>query len=94
MIGVNMTSVTVRLDEETKRQASHVLEGLGLDISTATRAFYRQIVLQNGLPFSVTYPATTLSAAAQKRFDRADAILDDGNPGFTTPDELFRALDI
>ena len=41
---MNMTSVTVRVDEDTKKQASDIAEDFGFDLSSVTRAFYRQIV--------------------------------------------------
>ena len=41
---MTMTSVTVRVDDATKKQATDIVEDLGLDLSSVTRAFYRQIV--------------------------------------------------
>ena len=37
-------SVTVRVDEDTKRAAANIVEDFGFDLSSVTRAFYRQIV--------------------------------------------------
>ena len=36
-------SVTVRVDEDTKRAAANIVEDFGFDLSSVTRAFYRQI---------------------------------------------------
>ena len=44
---MTMTSVTVRVDDATKKQATDIVEDLGLDLSSVTRAFYRQIVREN-----------------------------------------------
>ena len=43
-VEMTMTSVTVRVDDATKKQATDIVEDLGLDLSSVTRAFYRQIV--------------------------------------------------
>ncbi|MDR1633878.1 MAG: type II toxin-antitoxin system RelB/DinJ family antitoxin [Bifidobacteriaceae bacterium] len=50
------TTVTVRVDEATKAAASRVVEGLGLDLSSAIRVFLRQIVLRNAVPVDLSYP--------------------------------------
>ena len=46
-VEMTMTSVTVRVDDATKKQATDIVEDLGLDLSSVTRAFYRQIVREN-----------------------------------------------
>lgn len=35
---MTMTSVTVRVDDATKKQATDIVEDLGLDLSSVTRA--------------------------------------------------------
>lgn len=47
---MTMTSVTVRVDDATKKQATDIVEDLGLDLSSVTRAFYRQIVRDEPYP--------------------------------------------
>lgn len=42
-----MASVTIRVDEQTKLDAIRIVEDFGFDISSVTRAFYRQIVREN-----------------------------------------------
>ena len=42
-----MASVTVRVDDETKAEATAIVEDFGFDLSSVTRAFYRQIVREN-----------------------------------------------
>jgi len=44
-------TVQVRLDDETRRQASDLFERLGLDIPTAIRMFLKQSIESQGLPF-------------------------------------------
>lgn len=42
-----------RIDPELKEQAEYILNSLGLPPSSAITMFYKQIVLQQGLPFDV-----------------------------------------
>lgn len=56
---MTMSSVTVRVDARTKEQAANIAEDFGLDLSSVTRAFYRQIVREHGIP-----PESLLSRCA------------------------------
>lgn len=51
-----MSSVTVRVDEETKAEAARIVEDFGFDLSSVTRAFYRQIVREQRIPLNLSYP--------------------------------------
>jgi len=89
-----MASITVRVDDETKAEATEILDGLGLDLSSATRAFYRQIILHRGLPFSVTLPNERLTAAMEQRFADAETRMQNGTGEVVSVDELFNRLGI
>ena len=85
-----MSSVTVRVDENTKRQAASIVEGLGLDLSSVTRAFYKQIVRERRIPLSLSYiPAETMQALGE-----AKTMLADGVPRFKDAGEMFDSLGI
>ena len=43
----------VRIEPELKEQAEDILNSLGLPPSSAITMFYKQVVLQQGLPFDV-----------------------------------------
>lgn len=51
-----MTSVTVRVDDQTKAEVIRIVEDFGFDLSSVTRAFYRQIVRENRIPLHLSYP--------------------------------------
>lgn len=87
-----MASVTVRVDEDTKRRASAIAEDLGLDLSTVTRAFYRQIVRERRIPLDLScspLPTETVDALAEAR-----RIAASGDARFGTADDMFAALGI
>jgi len=48
-----MTTVTVRVDDQTKQNASLVLADIGLDVSTAVRMFLRQLVIRGQMPIEL-----------------------------------------
>ena len=58
-----MAVVTVKLDETLKNDASSVLEGLGLDLSSAVRLCLEAIVSERGIPFAATLSAARPAAA-------------------------------
>lgn len=46
-----------RIEPDLKEQAEAILSALGIPASNAITMFYKQIVLQKGLPFEVKLPA-------------------------------------
>lgn len=45
-----------RIEPDIKEQAETILAALGIPASNAITMFYKQIILQNGLPFEVKLP--------------------------------------
>ena len=55
--------VRARVEPVLKNNVERILESIGLNASDAIRMYYKQIELQNGIPFEVKIPnATTLEA--------------------------------
>ncbi len=52
-----------RIEPEVKEQAEMILSALGIPASNAINMFYKQIILNNGLPFEVKLPAHPLNVA-------------------------------
>ena len=47
-----------RIEPDIKEQAEAILSALGIPASNAITMFYKQIILQRGLPFEVRLPDT------------------------------------
>ena len=47
-----------RIEPDIKEQAEVILSALGIPASNAITMFYKQIILQRGLPFEVRLPDT------------------------------------
>ncbi|MFV0561028.1 MAG: type II toxin-antitoxin system RelB/DinJ family antitoxin [Enterococcus sp.] len=49
-----MANINIRIDEATKEESKEILEALGLDLSTGIKAFLKQVIAKNGIPFDLT----------------------------------------
>ncbi len=67
-----------RIEPEIKEQAEMILEALGIPASNAISMFYKQIILQRGLPFEVKLPAHPLDISNMTT-DELDAELEKGH---------------
>ena len=47
-----------RIEPEVKEQAESILAALGIPVSNAINMFYKQIILQRGIPFEMKLPQT------------------------------------
>jgi DNA-damage-inducible protein J len=45
-----------RIEPNVKEQAESILSALGIPVSNAINMFYKQIILQNGIPFDLKLP--------------------------------------
>ncbi|MCD8027102.1 MAG: type II toxin-antitoxin system RelB/DinJ family antitoxin [Erysipelotrichaceae bacterium] len=50
-------NIYVRIEPDVKEQAESILSTLGIPASNAINMFYKQIILQRGLPFDVKIPS-------------------------------------
>jgi DNA-damage-inducible protein J len=46
-----MTTLSIRIEEKTKKEAQRTLESLGIDLSSAVKMFLHQVILEQGIPF-------------------------------------------
>ena len=85
MSSVKTTTARARIRPDIKSEAESIIHDLGLSVSTAFELFYRQIIMNRGLPFDVRIPnKTTLKAVENARKERGKK--------FATPDALFKDL--
>lgn len=67
-----------RIEPDVKEQAEEILSTLGIPASNAINMFYKQIILQKGLPFEVKIPPTRLMDANVLSDAEMDAELEKG----------------
>lgn len=63
-MSVKSANLYVRIEPEIKDEAEKILSVLGISPSNAINIFYKQIILQNGLPFDVKTPSSKPLAMA------------------------------
>ncbi len=68
----------VRIEPEIKEQAEKILSALGIPASNAINMFYKQIILQRGLPFEVKIPERTLTDISTLGAEEIHAELEKG----------------
>ncbi len=81
------TTISIRIDSETKVQSQKVLKQLHMTMSEAVAVFLKQVALQRGIPFEIRIPteltARTLEKSEKgeevKSFDSVDALFEDLN---------------
>lgn len=77
--------IQVRLDTETKEQASSLFESFGLDLPTAIRMFIKKSLMVKGLPFDVR---KTESVSFIDAFENARKIVQENNVPELSLDEI------
>jgi DNA-damage-inducible protein J len=48
-----MSTIQIRIDPKTKIAAKKILDKLGLDMSSAIKVYLMQIIISEGIPFSL-----------------------------------------
>ena len=64
-----------RIEPEVKEQAESILTALGIPVSNAINMFYKQIILQRGIPFEMKLPHSNIPDLNQMTEQEFDAEL-------------------
>lgn len=84
---IKAENIQTRIDGKIKHRAGKILSKLGLNHSEAINIFYRQIIIRNGIPFSLELPnKTTLDAIEEIENTK-------GKKRYKNTRELFEELD-
>lgn len=89
-----MATIQIRIDNKTKRSAKRVLSKLGLDMSTAIKAYLKQISVSKGIPFRFV-TENGLTPAEEKAVLKASKEASEGknvSKWFKSVDEMFEDL--
>ncbi|MDF7666246.1 type II toxin-antitoxin system RelB/DinJ family antitoxin [Bifidobacterium sp. ESL0745] len=87
-----MATVTVRVDEQTKKLASALAEEFGFDLSSVTRAFYKQMIREQAIPLNLSHDSPNKKTV--DAVHEADQLLRSQDEGYTSPDAMFKSLGI
>lgn len=67
-----------RIEPEVKEQAEGILTALGIPVSNAINMFYKQIILQRGIPFEMKLLQAKVVDMSKLTPEELDAELDKG----------------
>lgn len=85
------TTITIRIDENLKKQAELLFDEMGMNMTTAYTIFTKAVVMQGKIPFEITanIPNKETKAAIEAVEQGRDL-----SKTFDTPDEMFKDLGI
>lgn len=73
------SNLYARIEPDVKEQAENILATLGIPTSSAINMFYKQIILQRGIPFEMKLPAHHVPDISQLTCEQVNAELDKGH---------------
>ena len=82
--------MTIRVDSETKEEAARIAEYFGFDLSSVTRAFYKQMLRENRIPLNLSNPEPNDESFESIR--QSDEIIAAGGHGYKSAEEMFEAM--
>lgn len=87
---MSMSSVTVRVDDDIKTQAAQIADDFGFDLSSVTRAFYKQMVRERRIPLTLSYPEPNDESLASIK--AAEEAIAQGGKGYSSAKEMFESM--
>ena len=89
---MSASTVTIRIDSTDKKKASEIAEYFGFDLSSVTRAFYKQMIRERRIPIDLSMPEPNEDSL--KAIKEADEFFASGkSPRFKTADEMIASLE-
>ena len=87
-------TLTMRIDSELKKSASEVAEYYGFDLSSVTRAFYKQMVRDQAIPLNLGYTLEIPNDETIRAMKEAEYMI--AHPGesksYSTAEEMMADL--
>lgn len=83
-------NTSIKIDEETKKEAQKLFKDLGLSLSTAINIFLKQAIREKGIPFYIN--SLPKNSEQVQAFEEAKQIKK--NPSnyksYSSPEEMFK----
>lgn len=89
------STLTMRIDNDLKREAAAVAEFYGFDLSSVTRAFYRQMVRDHAIPLDLGYSHEIPNEETLAAMKEAEEIIANGGTGrsFSSAKEMLAFIE-
>ena len=73
------TNITVRLDEDVKKEAEALFAKMGLNMSSAINVFFRQAITEQAIPFIIKAPDNYFNESNLKHLEESISQAKNGN---------------
>jgi DNA-damage-inducible protein J len=83
-----MATLSIRIEEKTKKEANKTFAALGLDMSSAVKMFLNQVVIEQGIPFK---PSRT-PREVREEYDREVAWTLKHGKSYTDVSKMFEDI--
>jgi DNA-damage-inducible protein J len=83
-----MSTLSIRIEEKTKQEATKTLAALGLDMSSAVKMFLNQVVIEQGIPFKPSRNPGLIKA----EWDKEAALALKYGKRYTNAEDLFKDI--
>jgi DNA-damage-inducible protein J len=90
--GLAVKTITVRVDEETKRQAEIILDDIGLTVTGLFNACLKALVREQKIPFALVSGDYEFHRMVKAKLAESEAIASDPNAIRYTHEEIFAPL--
>ena len=85
-------TVTIRVDEDTKREAEIILEDIGLNMTMLLNACLKAVVREKRVPFALVSTEYALKQMIRSKLEESEAIANDPIAKRYTHEEIFAPL--
>ena len=86
---VFLATITIRVDEEVKKQAEIILNDIGINLTTLFSACLKALVRENRVPFELASTELVMRRMIREKLDESKAAAADPNATRYTHDEIF-----
>ena len=85
-------TITVRVEEETKKQAEAVLEDIGLTVTTLFNACLKAVVREKKVPFALVSREYEFHQMIREKLEESQTVAADPSSRRYTHEEIFAPL--
>ena len=89
-------TTTIRLDEELKKELTHDLDIMGLNINAYFTMAAKQLVLKKKIPFEISTSSNDIPNETTRKamiLAEAKGLIPDDSPRFSNVDDMMEFLD-
>jgi len=89
---IALATVTVRVDDDTKRQAEVILDDIGINVTTLFNACLKALVREQKVPFELASTEYLARKRIREKLEESQSVASDPTAKRYTHDEIFSPL--